>query len=53
MSDEHTVSYTHNTINDPNGHDNYLTGVLIIAGVVSLPLAFIGGAYFIISWLVW
>ena len=51
MSDEQTVSYTHNTINDPNGSGNHVTGILIITGVITLPLIALTGIYLLANWL--
>ena len=53
MSDEQTVSYTHNTINDPNGSGNHVTGILIVSGVIALPLITCLLAYLLINWLVY
>ena len=51
MSDE--ISYTHQTIPDPNGSGNNVTGILIITGVITLPLIALAGVYLLINWLVY
>jgi hypothetical protein len=50
MSEE--VSYTHTTINDPNGSGNHVTALLIVSGIIALPVVFIASIYLIVTWLV-
>ena len=49
MSDE--ISYTHQTIPDPNGSTNYVLGVLVITGLITLPLVALGSVYLLVRWL--
>ena len=51
MSDEQTVSYTHQTINDPNGSGNHVTGILIVTGIITLSLLAFSVVALLVYWL--
>jgi len=45
------ISYTHQTIADPNGSDTHIVGVVIITGIITLSLIALGSVYLLASWL--
>ena len=53
MSDEQTVSYTHQTINDPNGSGNHVAGILIVTGIITLSLLAFSVVALLVYWLMW
>ena len=50
MSDE--ISYTHQTIPDPNGSGNNVTGILIVTGIITLSLLAFSVVALLVYWLI-